>query len=147
MRSPVHSRCLAEYPTREDVSTGEVSQRWSPVAHYNARRSRRTYLRIMAIMLIIVSRAPRARTSGSVAVSPRSGNGVCHYYGDRLTVNARYSFSPYASGCPPSFCERDARGWQRRKEGRTNEPRNTRSGLTQRYAPSVFSGELPARGN
>lgn len=34
-----------------------------------------------------------------MAASPRSGNGVCHYYGDRLTVNARYSFPSYASEC------------------------------------------------
>jgi len=42
----------------------------------------------------------RARARAGVS-SPRSGNGVCHYYGDRLTVNARYSFPPYARAGAP----------------------------------------------
>lgn len=154
-RSPAHPRCLAEYPSR-DVSTGGVSQRWSSVAHYNACRGARTYLRIMAIMLITVSGAVRARARAGVS-SPRSGNGVCHYYGDRLTVNARYSFPPYArAGAPFPPWKGEARGRKRggggrscsREEGRSNErTRESTLGSCTALHPPVFSGELPARDN
>lgn len=137
------------FPTR-------VSQRWSPAAHYDARRPRRTYLRIMAIMLIIVSRAARAseRRPGAAAF-PRSGNGVCHHYGDRLTVNARYSFPLYASGrpLPPRSRETVEEGGCSREEGRSNErtQKHTLAGLARRHHPLPSAArrlrELPARGN
>jgi len=126
-RPPAHPRSRRISVSRRR-SAGGVSQRWSPAAHYDARGPRRTYLRIMAIMLIIVSRAARAQANErrpGAAAFPRSGNGVCHYYGDRLTVNARYSFPSYASGCLLlSSCEKEEAKEEdgcSGEEGRSNE--------------------------
>lgn len=91
----------------------------------------------MAIMLIIVSRAARHRSAAAATATEsryqlpfllfsRGGNGVCHHYGERLTVNARYSFPARKTLKEPVRCWRGGeRGVGRRverKEGRTSEP-------------------------
>lgn len=144
-RSPAHPQCLAEYPSRGDVSTGGVSQRWSSVAHYNACRGARTYLRIMAIMLITVSGAVRARAREQESPLRVVVTACATITGIVLPWTHAIHSLRTRERVPPSPRERGKHGGgsageeggraRERKEGRTNEPGSPRSGLAQRYIP------------
>lgn len=135
----------------EAFPTRWVSQRWSLAAHYDARRSRRTYLRIMAIMLIIVSRAARA-SGGSTRPPFRVVVTACATI-TGIALPWTHAIHSLRTRAGPPLVRGDGR-WRKavaleRKEGRTSEPRSIR-GLARRHPlPSAARRlrELPARDN
>lgn len=117
---------------------GGVSQRWSLTAHYDARRSRRTYLRIKAIMLIIVSRA--ARASGGPARPPfrvvvtacATITGIALPWTHAIhSLRTRAGGPPRPRGKTGTAEEGGCSG----EEGRSNErtQKHTLAGLTRRH--------------